>query len=359
MRPARSRSQGSSLKTAVLLAGVVIPITAVGAVGTLWALGRIDLPFLSRGEQIPPGAIAVPVSMALPNGKPIAAYTKITRDNVWDPRRNRLSSIYLTPDKITKEMITDLNQILGRVLKHDKAPGYVFTEDDFLPKHTRPGRTAGVPPGRKLMTLDVSKVDGFFGLQLGDHVDLIATFPIEMPKGGGGGGRLSTLLQTEAQMASMEKRARVRPLAQDAVIVTAEHIREKPTISKSLSQGTKVKMIPVQEVDLAVKPEEVGPINEALTTEVKITAIARSGQPGEDPDIETPGSDPTGGYPIMDAIVGTKQSMWVFTPLPSQRPAAGSKRKPKRSTPAPSRKGLPRVALDDTSGLQTDAPQEQ
>ena len=201
------------------------------------------------------------------------------------------------------------------MLNHDKPPGYVFTEKDFLPKNTRAGLTAGVPLGRKLVTLDVSKIDGFFGLHMGDHVDLIATFQIEMPKGGG--GHFASTLQVEAQFATMQKRARVRPLAQDAILVTAEHIREKPTISRSLSQGTRVRMIPVQEVDIAVKPEEVSMINEALATDVKITAVARSGQPGDD-DSETPGSDPLGEYPVIDAIVGNNRDAVVLQP-PTKR----------------------------------------
>ena len=53
------------------------------------------------------------------------------------PREIGSHCVYLTPDKITKEMIIDFDQILGRVLQHDKPPGYVFTEKDFLEKGTR------------------------------------------------------------------------------------------------------------------------------------------------------------------------------------------------------------------------------
>ena len=62
MRPVRSRSQGISLKSVVLLGCVLVPTPAVGAIGTLWGFGEIDLPFLTRGEQIPPGSVAVVVS---------------------------------------------------------------------------------------------------------------------------------------------------------------------------------------------------------------------------------------------------------------------------------------------------------
>jgi hypothetical protein len=307
MRPVRSRPSGVPLKTVVLLACLLTPVAAVGAIGTLWFTGHIDLPFLSR-NRIPPGRVPVPISSRF-----IPAYTKLTRDYIMDENAN-VKYYYVTPEDLEKgKMLVDITQIFGRVLKKDKPPGYVFTEEDFLPKNTRPGLSAGVPPGRKLMTLDLSKVDGFYGLHAGDHVDLVSTSPIEMPKGGGTGGQYGNMLQQEATYAMMQKRARTRVLAQDVVLVTGEHIRQKPTISRSLSQGTFVRNIPVQEIDIAVKPDDVPAINEALATEVKITALAHSGQPGEDDSVETPGSDPLGDLPVIEAVVGNKKN-W-FTPL--------------------------------------------
>jgi hypothetical protein len=322
MRPVRSRSQGIPLKSVALLGCVLVPTAALGAVATLWGMGEIDLPFLNRGEQIPAGSVAVVVSAPMPNGKPIPAYTKLTRDHVWDAKKGRLACDYLPPEKITKEMIIDLNQILGRVLSHDKPPGYVFTEKDFLEKGTRSGLVGGIPAGKRSMTMDASKIDGLFGLQMGDHIDLIATYPIEMPKGGG--DRLSGGLQAQAQIATMQKRARVRPLAEDAVLITPVTIREKPTISKSLSQGTKVRMIPVQEIQLAVDPEEVPPITEALATDVKIMAIARSGRPEETTLAkDTPGNDPLSDVNVIDAILGNKREHVALPVYNSQSPTAG------------------------------------
>jgi hypothetical protein len=284
-------------------------------------MGEIDLPFLKRGEQIPPGSVAVVVSAPMSDGHPIPAYTKLTRNHLWDFKRNRLSCIYLMPDMITKEMIIDLNQILGRVLSHDKPPGYVFTERDFLEKGTRAGLVGGIPAGKRSMTFDATKIDGLFGLQSGDHIDLLATLPIEMPKGGAG-GRFSGTLQAEAQMASMQKRARVRPLAEDAVLITPVTIREKPTISRSVSQGTTVRKVPVQEIQIAVEPEEVAPITEALATDVKITCVARSGRP-DDPGAAsvTPGSDPLSDFHVIDAIIGNKREAVALPTYRSQSPA--------------------------------------
>ena len=46
-------------------------------------------------------------------------------------------------------VISDFSQITGRVVDHEKPPRYPFTELDFLPKGTRPGLVAVIPPGKR------------------------------------------------------------------------------------------------------------------------------------------------------------------------------------------------------------------
>jgi Flp pilus assembly protein CpaB len=318
---ARSKPRGLSIRIVVALTCLLVPIAAMGGVGTLWALGQIDLPFLHRGEQIPPGAVAV-----IRSAGHIAAYTKLTRDHIWDAAKGRFSVFYMPKEQITSEMITDYHQIVGRVLRHEKPAGYVFTEKDFMPKGTRSGLVGGIPSGKRSLTLEATKINGIFGLNPGDHVDLFASIPVELPKGGS--GRFGNALQAQAQIASMEKRARVRSLAQDAVLVTAVIKRDKPTTSRSLQNGTSVKMIPVQEVVIAVDPEEVAPITEAMATEVTIMCVARSGQP-DDPTAtsKTPGSDPMDDVLVVDMISGSKHDTTVL-------PESNRNGQPVSSTPA-------------------------
>ena len=64
-------------------------------------------------------------------------------------------------------------------MAHDKAPGFVFTERDFLPKGTLPGLVAGIPPGKRALTLDAGKLRGIDLLQIGDHLDLLAAVPVD------------------------------------------------------------------------------------------------------------------------------------------------------------------------------------
>jgi hypothetical protein len=320
MRPVRSRSQGMSVTLAVVLGCVGIPVVACGAIGTLYAFGKIDLPFLKKGEYVPPGTIPVPVGVAVVvKGRlqAIPAYTKLTRENLWDPAKGHLACLYLLPEEIKPEMILEYKKILGRVLKHDKPAGYVFTEKDFLPKDTRAGLSGGTPPGKRALTLDASKIDGLFGLHEGDHVDLLAIVPFDNKGGGGfsgitgGRGGLGGGFQVEAQMARAQKRATVRVLAQDAVLVTQVKNRMKPTISHSLTQGTKSVEIPVQEIVVAVEPDEVALVTEAEATDVKIVCAARSGQPG-DPDAETPGYDPLSDLTMIESFHGNNHE---FVPL--------------------------------------------
>jgi hypothetical protein len=83
-------------------------------------------------------------------------------------------------------MITNIADVIGRVLDHDKEPGYVFTEADFLPPGTREGITAGIPAGKRAVRISADKVDGLYGLHAGDRFDLLATMPIEASRSSGG-----------------------------------------------------------------------------------------------------------------------------------------------------------------------------
>jgi hypothetical protein len=306
----------SRLAIAVLAVGTIV-FGGVGTVGTLYALGHIDLPFLHRTEQLPPGWLMVPVS-----GGEIPAYTKLSRDHIWDPRKGQFSTVPMSPDTITPEMIVDRNKIFGRVLDHEKPKGYAFTESDFFPKGTRPGLVAGIPAGKRSLTLEAGKLAGVFGLKVGDHVDLVATVPIDSKNGTRVPG-LSGTLAAQQQMATIQKRASVRVLAQDAVIVSPVTSRAKPIQSNSLTNGSQVRTVPVQEIVIAVAPSEVAPISEAIATQVDITCVARSGLP-DDPGAvsKTPGADPIADMKVVDSISGKKREALVFSADGSRVPPA-------------------------------------
>ena len=59
-----------------------------------------------------------------------------------------------------------------------KPAGEPFIEADFLPKGTLPGVVAGIPPGKRALTLEAGKLKGVDKLQAGDHLDILAAVPV-------------------------------------------------------------------------------------------------------------------------------------------------------------------------------------
>lgn len=129
----------STLGTALV---VVLAIAGIGV--SLWAVGLIDLSRFRSPSRSLAGLVAIPTPAVR-----IPAHSRVTRDHFWDAKNQRFTFIYLQPRSVTKEMYTSLGDIIGRVLDHDKQPGYVFTESDFLPKGTREGIVACIPAGKR------------------------------------------------------------------------------------------------------------------------------------------------------------------------------------------------------------------
>jgi hypothetical protein len=322
MRPAYP-TRGSVVPK-VLVGVALLSFGVVGTVGTLWATGKIELPFLNRKKPPsggPPGTSAVPVT-----ARAIPAYTRLTRDHFWDTNKGAFAVMYLYPQEIRPGTQTNLNEMLGRVLAFDKAAGYVVNEKELLPKGTRAGLAGGVPPGKRALVLEAAKIAGIYGLRTGDHLDLVASAALDT-KGGAGAGRLpggALVASAGALEPRTAKRATVQVLAQDAVLVSAVTTRDVPVTTSSLTQGMRVTTKPVQEVVIAVDPEEVPGITEALAIDAAITAVARSGRPEaprQEKGILLPAKP---GVTVVETIRGTKRTTLVF-PADGGRAAADDK----------------------------------
>lgn len=270
-----------------LAAGLVVAVV-VG----LWALGVLDLSRLgfSRGPSRE-GLVAVPVS-----AQSIPAYTRLTRDHVWDAQHQRVAVVYLRPEAITDDMLTQVSQIFGRVLDRDKAAGFVFTTRDLAPEGTRPGLVGGIPAGKRALRVEADRVDGLFGLRAGDRFDLVATVPIEAGPGDKAmqsfGGVHAPQLALQAQLLNWQKQATVRVLVQNGVVVQPMTTRQVPVFSRTLTQGGVTRTRPVQEVVLAVDPGEVAPLTEAIAVGATVMSVPRSGRSDDDPRSVTPESRP-------------------------------------------------------------------
>ena len=255
-RPARGRSWDVRSLLPVALLGVV------GAVGI--ALLASSLGWLDDGERgprsAPAGTIAIPAA-----GVAIPTYTQIRVEHLVDPRTGDLRAVYLPEGSLLPETFIDAKLIVGRVLSVDKQPGQVFSESDFYPIGTREGIVAGIPAGKRALRIDATKVSGIVGLARGDRFDLIATFDVAAKMGGGvkmqgagmnGFGRLGSSVRATPIVASG---AVVQPLERRVLPGRVEKI--------------------VEEMVIAVDPEEVATLTEALHTGARIDCVPLSGRP--------------------------------------------------------------------------------
>jgi Flp pilus assembly protein CpaB len=254
--------------------------------GTLMALGVIDMSKFRSNEPSTAGLIAVPTPATV-----IPAYTRIRRDHLWDRRNARLAVIYLPPAAVTKEMLVNIGDIIGRVLDGNKEPGYVFTESDFLPKGTREGIVAGIPAGKRAIRVSADRVDGLYGLHAGDRFDILATMPIDAAGGGrtfNFAGPYSQEMALQAQLSNWDKQATVRVIVQSALIVEPMTSRGVQTIQSSLTEGNAARTRQVQETVIAIEPDEVALLTEAMAVNAKLTTIPRSGRPDDPLNSKTP-----------------------------------------------------------------------
>jgi Flp pilus assembly protein CpaB len=234
--------------------------------------------------------------------RPIPAYTKVTRDHLWDPQNSRLTFIYLSPQSVGPEILVNLSDVLGRVLDHEKPAGYVFTEADFLPKGTREGLVAGIPAGKRAIRVPADKVEGLYGLRPGDRFDLVATMPIDASRGAGGaqafnvGGVYGQQLALQARLSNWQKQATVRVMVQNGVVVEALTTRQVPAFFNTLTQGGVTRMRPVQEIVIAVDPDEVARLTEAMAVDAEISTVPRSGRPDDPVDSTTPDLRPVSPF---------------------------------------------------------------
>jgi Flp pilus assembly protein CpaB len=195
-------------------------------------------------------------------------------------------------------MFRSVNSVIGRVLNHDKPAGYVFTEADFEPKGTRPGLVAGIPAGKRAMRIPVERIPGLVELQPGDRFDLVATAPIDA--GGAaasmGGGIYARQLELQARLSNWQKQATVRVVVQSGDVVEPMRTRQVPVANNTMTNGLVVRTKPVQEVVIAVLPEEVSRLTEAMAVGEDISCVPRSGRPEDPHESITPDSMPVSPF---------------------------------------------------------------
>jgi hypothetical protein len=147
-------------------------------------------------------------------------------------------------------------------------------------------------------------------------------------------------------VALLKKYTLVKPLVQDGVVVTPVKIRHVPTTSSSLTQGTTTRTMPVQEIVLAVAPQEVALLAQAMDLKYEITCVARSGRPASLPPASekvAPSPGPRPGH------TGGAASQ-VFAALAKAVLSAESTAAPDKATPAPGRAKTGNPTKSETPG---------
>jgi Flp pilus assembly protein CpaB len=296
------RSRNSSLMFLGVFGGILV-LGIVGAGVYVAAGGSITIPFtnpprvLSMAKQIPETPWSPPIGkIPVPQtARAIPAYAKVKRDDFYNATERRYQMVYLEPGQVGPKMITNLEDILGRVLDHDKPAGFVFTEDDFLPKGTRPGLVAGIPPGMRAMRVELSKVRGLYGLMPGDRFDLVSTLAVttdaaqDLRKIAGAN---ADRFVAEAALSTPAKQASVTVVVQNGIVVSPVQTVEVPVSMSSLASGSRVSSKPLQEVVIAVHPAEVAALSEAMAVEAQLAVVPRSGRPDDPADSVTPDRRP-------------------------------------------------------------------
>jgi hypothetical protein len=298
MRTLKPTSRRRPVWQWVLLALLVLVVGGAVTVAGLVGLRIVDPAHLAfwrqQTKEYPADWVAVPIS-----AQKIPAYSAITKEQLTNPKTGQLATMIVPPDAVPKKAIVNLSMI-GRVVGREHHPGFAFTEDELLPPGSHAGVAGGTPVGKRSLTLDAGKLKGVFGLQEGDHLDLLADIPVDRLSafGGADAGRpvyLTALAATEEKGA--KKPAETRVLARDAVIVSPVTTRARPVTSSSMMGGTSTRTVPVQEVVLAVAEDDVGRVTKALDWDLEILCATRSGRP--EPKEAAPAAPSAVAVPVL------------------------------------------------------------
>jgi len=281
MAARRTTRHGSGgLGTALLVIGVVFLAGLTGA--GLWAAGVFE-----SASAAPPsreGQIACPAL-----AREVPTYSKVTRDDLINPRTGQLNVIWL-PQAAGESALRDVSQIMGRVLSRDKSAGSVLTEADFFAKGTRPGIAAGVPPGKVAMSVPVERIAGLDLLQRQDAFDIVASLPAQERQTVSNieyAVLLGGIKPPDTRAGQLARQTGVRTLVQRGTMVALTRGTKTSTTGaaglSALVGGKATKTTTSTQVTIAVAPEEVTPLTEALGLEsLSLFCVTHTSQPDTD-----------------------------------------------------------------------------
>ncbi len=291
-----------------VLALLLVAVGVVGAVGTLHATGRVHIEAIDRllGKKVVRAAddnvVFVPVgSVTLLPGH------KIKPEDLWDPSTSTYRVVRVPKDKMKEhpDWLLRPDLLVGRVLAREKMPWKAFTEADLLPPGSQEGAVSLVPDGMRLLSLDASKVRGLDQLRYGDRFDLVVSEQVDPELFDQAEKALERQsvgqVDRRLELASLKEMAHQRVLVQDGVLIQAAPVDAKAKEKDAL---------------VAVHPEEVMLLLEALDLEQTVYSVARSGKAGVVEERSIPDHEP----PL-------EKLRWVWETVKEVEVLEGSERK--------------------------------
>ncbi|MGF1572225.1 MAG: hypothetical protein ACFCU1_04065 [Sumerlaeia bacterium] len=222
--------------------------------------------------------------------------------------------------------ITDATQINGRILKTDKLAGRFFAEEDFMPIGTKSGIAGATPPGKRGITVRADKIVGAYSLQAGDTFDLLLTVNsrtaantssiLGSTLGYGAPGSTILVVNGGVVLRSVTPRLESREVRKGMI-----------------GSETEIQQTPVNELSIAISPNEVATLTAAISSNQELVAVVRSGQVGagaNELEIVIPKALTTSNVPntapavevaneapvtvkSIEVIVGNKRSEFQYT----------------------------------------------
>jgi|GEM_PF-6298892 len=108
----------------------------------------------------------------------VEAFEALTLEDFVDPSTGEIRYYYFDPGKVPEGAVTDLRELIGRVLKTRLPESRWISEADLFPPATRPGISAGIPAGWTGIQLNSLQVRGLDVVEEGSRIDLVAARPI-------------------------------------------------------------------------------------------------------------------------------------------------------------------------------------
>ena len=192
----------------------------------------------------------------------------------------------------TKEVASrSVGDLIGRVLRRDKTAGMVLTERDFLPEGTKPGFSAGIPPGKFAITIPTEKIPGLAQLRHGDRFD----FMVSLTNSDGDqaisnsepAALFGGIKPPSLRVSQLSRQHGVKRLVTGGQLIA---LTQGKTQSTTGANGLTVKPSgrnsskSTTYAEIAIDGEEIGPLTEAISLQTPMTCIIRSGRPDAEAD---------------------------------------------------------------------------